>query len=196
MTAPTALQQARWAALWRLPLLFGVVFYGADWLASTHAFRVDLALPWEAQIPMWPPAWLPYASVLLLPLLCLWRLRDAASMHAWRRRMQTAILLAGLAFVLLPVQLAYPPAPAGAIPAWAVPIKQLAGTHNLFPSLHVALGLLCLHALWRTAHAALRTVLVAWALLLLPSVLLTHQHHVADAIGGLVLAWALVRWRC
>lgn len=199
----TTLWHARGLAAWRLPLCFALVFFGADVLTASHSRRVVLNAAWELAIPYWPGAWWLYASVLALPALCLALLPDAASVKRWEHRMLLAIAIGGLGFVLLPADLAYAPAPETGLPAWAALVKLLAGRHNLFPSLHVALGLLCLQALWAVASAcrghgavsaALRAVLAAWAALLVPAVLLTHQHHVIDAVGGLGLAFALVRW--
>lgn len=199
----TTLWQARGRAAWRLPLCFALVFFGADVLTASHPRRVVLNGAWELAIPYWPGAWWPYASVLALPALCLALLPDAATVRRWEHRMLLAIAIGGLGFVLLPADLAYAPAPNIGLPAWAALVKWLAGRHNLFPSLHVALGLLCLQALWAAAgtyraHAAVRVtsraMLAAWAALLFPAVLLTHQHHAIDAVGGLALAFALVRW--
>jgi hypothetical protein len=199
----TTLWQARSRAAWRLPLCFALVFFGADGLTASHSRRVVLNGAWEVAIPYWPGAWWPYASVLILPALCLALLPDAASVRRWEHRMLWAVAIGGLGFVLLPADLAYAPEPGTGLPAWAALVKWLAGTHNLFPSLHVALGLLCPQALWVVARShranlavsvASRAGLAAWAALLVPAVLLTHQHHVVDAVGGLVLAFALVRW--
>ena len=199
----TTLWQARGRTFWRLPLCFALVFFGADVLTASHSRRVVLHAAWELAIPYWPSAWWAYASVLALPALCLVLLPDAAAVRRWEQRMLLAIAIAGLGFVLLPANLAYGPVPETGRPAWVVLMKLLAGRHNLFPSLHVALGLLCVQALWAaagtwsaraTVRVAARAVLAAWAALLVPAVLLTHQHHVIDAVGGLVLALALVRW--
>lgn len=178
-------------AAWRLPALFGVVFYGVDALTGWRQTRLPLHLPWELAIPYWPPAYLAYFSVLAVPLLPLWLARDAAQVRQWERRMALAILIAAIFFLALPSQPGYAPADAGAWSAWARLAHSIAGQHNMLPSLHVALSLLTMRFVWPQAGPGLRVGLAAWWLAMAASVLLTHQHHLADVAAGIGLALAL-----
>lgn len=178
----------------RLLALFAVVFYGADAVAALHAERWRLYFDWELAIPYWPAAFPVYFSVLALPFVMLPLARRAADLRLWERRMAVTIVLAGVVFVTMPAQLGYAPQqPAGAWRLWALAAEHVAGRYNLLPSLHVALALVTLASAWPLAGPAARAGLALWCALLLPSVLLTHQHHVADLLAGVALAAAVVR---
>lgn len=188
MTAAVA-RAFGWAAL-RLSAWFALVFYGADALAAQRGAPWRLYFDWELAMPYWPAAWPVYFSVLALPFGVPLVATGTADVRRWERRMALAVGIAGIVFVALPAQIGYGPRPDG---AWVLAAGQLAGTYNLLPSLHVALGLLTLAALWPRVGAAARAWLALWGALLLPSVLLTHQHHVPDVLAGIALAAAVAR---
>ncbi|MDO9283352.1 MAG: hypothetical protein Q7U26_00570 [Aquabacterium sp.] len=178
-----------WAAL-RLCALFGGVFYGADAWAAQRPWRWHLYAEWELALPYWPALYPLYHSVFLLPFLLGWHARTVAQVRHWERRMALAIVVGGAGFVMLPGELGFAPVDPG---AW-LPLAQLtgwvAGRHNLLPSLHVALSLLTCRLLWPLAGPRLRSALALWWPLLVLSVLLTHQHHLADVLTGAALgAW-------
>lgn len=178
-----------WAAV-RLCALFGLVFYGADAWAAHRPWRWQLYADWELAIPYWPAAYPLYHSVFLLPLMLGWQARSVGLIRHWERRMAAAIVMGGACFMLLPAELGFAPVDPG---PWQ-PLAQLtgwvAGRHNLLPSLHVALSLLTCRLLWPPAGPGLRAALALWWPLLVLSVLLTHQHHLADVLSGAALgAW-------
>ena len=175
----------------RLLALCGVLFYGLDALTAQRQARVPLHMAWELAIPYWPPAYLLYFSVLAVPFLPLWLAPDAAHVQRWERRMAAALGVAALLFLLLPAAPAYTAADAGAWAAWAHLAALVAGQHNMLPSLHVALSGLTMLWVWADAGPRARAAMAAWFVLLVVSVLLTHQHHVADIAAGLLLALAL-----
>ena len=191
--ANSARRDIGWAFAWagcRLSSLFALVFYGADAWAAQRAGRWQIYADWELAIPYWPAAYPLYHSVFLLPVLLACKVRSASQLRHWERAMATAIVLAGAGFVLLPAELGFAPADPG---AWS-PVAQftglVAGRYNLLPSLHVALSLLTLRWLWPLAGSRLRLALGWWWLMLVASVLLTHQHHLADVLSGAALgAW-------
>lgn len=177
----------------RLLLLFAVVFYGVDALTQQRSSHWRLYADWELAIPYWPAMFLLYFSVVVLPCSVGWRVSDAAAVRTWERRMAAAVVGAGLMFLLLPAQLGYAPVDAGAWQAWARFAHLVAGRHNLLPSLHVALSAVTLATLWPGAGRGLRAGLTLWFVLLVASVLLTHQHHVADVLAGWLLAAVVLR---
>ncbi|MBX3606973.1 MAG: phosphatase PAP2 family protein [Piscinibacter sp.] len=190
---PAALRAAFVRAAWRLSAWFALVFYGADALTALHPLRLRVHFDGELAIPYWPAAYPLYLSVFALPFVLLWLAHDADDVRRWERRMAWAIGLAGLLFLLLPTQPGYAPADAGAWAGWARFTQAAAGRHNLLPSLHVALSLITVRAAWPNAAPLPRALLGAWFAGLVVSVLLTHQHHVADVFAGLLLGgW---RWR-
>lgn len=187
----TAVAKAFWRAAWRLAVLFGIVFYGLDAFTAWRSARVPIHFAWELAIPYWPPAYVAYFSVLAVPLLVPWLAQDAQSVRQWERRMALAVLVAGGVFLALPSQPGYAPQDAGAWSAWAQLAQAVAGRHNMLPSLHVGLSLLTLRCIWPGASRGLRQLLGVWWLAMTASVLLTHQHHVADVGAGIALAWVL-----
>ena len=65
----------------------------------------------------------------------------------------------------------------------------LTGRYNLAPSLHVALMIIIMHALWPHLHRRGRGLILAWGVVLPLSTLFTHQHHVLDVATGLLLGF-------
>jgi membrane-associated phospholipid phosphatase len=66
--------------------------------------------------------------------------------------------------------------------------------HNLVPSLHVAASILLIAALWRALTPVwIRAGLLLWGVLLCASVVLVHQHHLLDVLGGWLLGLAAFR---
>jgi membrane-associated phospholipid phosphatase len=175
----------------RLSALFVLVFYGADEWAARSATHWRLYAGWELAIPYWPPAFAVYVTVFAVPFLVLWRVRDAAQVRRWELEMAVALVVGGAIFVMLPAELGYAPADAGAWQGPAELVRTIAGRHNLLPSLHVAFTVVTLRAIWPWADRRQRAGLLGWFVLLLASVLLTHQHHLADLVAGALLGWAV-----
>jgi len=186
-------QRAFAAAAWRLPALFAVTFYLSDLLAGLRTTRVRVHMAWELGIPYWPSAFVVYFSVVAVPFLPLLLVRDEAAMRRWERRMAACVLAATAVFLLFPAELAHAHGGAGAWWPLAALAHAISGTYNLLPSLHVALSAVTLQAVWPGAGTRLRAALALWFVLLVASVLLTHQHHVADVLAGALLAWGACR---
>ncbi|MCW5636421.1 MAG: phosphatase PAP2 family protein [Rubrivivax sp.] len=190
---PVAVRRAFALAAVRLSAWFALVFYGADAITAMHSLRLRVHAAWELAIPYWPAAYPLYLSVFALPFVVGWLAREPADVRRWESRMAAAIAVAGVAFVLLPAAPGYAPDDAGAWQPWATFTRWAAGRHNLVPSLHVALALITVRAAWPNAAPMLRAFLGAWLAALMASVLVTHQHHVADVVAGVLLgAWP---WR-
>lgn len=190
LVASPAQRAFAWAAL-RLTALFAVVFYGSDLLAAQRPERWQVHADWELAIPYWPAAYPVYLSVLLVPFLPLVMVPDARQVRRWERRMAAAVLVAGVVFIVFPAELGYPRTGAGVWEPLAALTRSISGRYNLLPSLHVTLSLVTLHAVWPWAASAQRRALVVWFVLMVASVLVTHQHHVADIAAGALLGVAL-----
>ncbi len=65
---------------------------------------------------------------------------------------------------------------------------------NLVPSLHVTYSALAVYVMTPRVRPMGRKILASWLVLLCASVLFTHQHHVLDIAGGLLLGYAVFRW--
>ena len=187
--ATAAARRAFVVAALRLSVLFAVVFHGCDALAMRSTSRWALYAAWELRIPYWPAAYPLYLSVFAGPFLVLALVPEPAAIRRWERAMATTVVVAGVVFLLLPAELGYAAADAGPWRVVSQLVHAVAGTHNLVPSLHVALTLVTLRSVWPWTTARRRGLLIGWFALLVGSVLLTHQHHVADVVSGFALGW-------
>lgn len=188
-----AVRRAFALAALRLTALFAVAFYGADALAAMRPERWRVHFGWELAIPYWPAFYLPYLSVFAVPFLAL-RLPTALAVQRWECRMAMAVLVSSIVFVAFPAELGFAQGSAQAWQPVADLTRWVSGRYNLLPSLHVALTQTTLAAVWGGAGKPTRVLLAMWYVLLVVSVLLTHQHHVADVVAGMLLAWAVGRW--
>jgi len=106
------------------------------------------------------------------------------------------ILLSGIGFLLFPADLAFVPPDEKVLRVWAA-IFHLADklnlTYNVVPSLHVVLVVACVAVFSTHAPARGKAPLWLWAALIAVSTVLTHQHHVLDAVTGWLLAVICVR---
>lgn len=178
----------RWA--FALLVLFIAVYGALNWITAQRDDRLRLWLDWELAIPLVPWMVWPYLSIFasfFLPMFAL----DVARIHTLCRRLAVATVLSGIAFALLPAEL-------GFVRLEAVPGQETAFRllhtldlpHNLAPSLHVSWSLLLLLTLRSVSPRWLRVGFDMWLALLVASVLFTHQHHLLDVAGGMLVALA------
>ena len=159
------------------------------WVTSRRSDVGVFYFRWERAIPFVPFMILPYLSIDLFfvaaPLL--FRTDRELKVFAWR--VATSIVIAGIFFLLFPLRFAFPrPQVSGWLGALFNWFRGMDAPYNLFPSLHAALLLLLVGAYARTLRGFTRVAVLFWFFLIALSPLLTHQHHVIDIIGGLVLA--------
>src|SRR5262249_39255356 len=98
--------------------------------------------------------------------------------------------VAGVGFLLVPAEPAYPIRDPGAWSGMFRVARTMALRYNMVPSLHVTLSCVCLAAYGTRCSGTGSRLLCAWGAAIALSTLLTHQHHVIDVIAGLALAWA------
>ena len=176
------------AFLFVLSLLFALLFavcYGASsWLSGFIPWRIYPALPFESTawplLPAWSAVYLSLPALLLLAALRL----DWTQQWALLAVLCAQLLSACVCFVLLPAETAFPPRHSQGLLALADALNL---ERNFLPSLHTAFA--CTAAL-----AARRPLFAVWALLITLSTLLTHEHHLADVLAGMALAYAAWRW--
>lgn len=173
--------------------LFWAVYWPAnEFAASGPRFRVDMAF--EAGIPFLPWASLIYISIVPLMLMAPFVMRSDARMRPLFCALCAELAIASLVFVAFPVELGYPKqAAAGAAAIIMDAAKQAALPYNLLPSLHVAFALTTAAALSRFGGLRWKAALWSWSVLIAASTLLTHQHHVADALAGALLSFVVMR---
>lgn len=181
----------RFAALVSLigTLWFVLVYGGCDALTAHRALRVRVHLDCELSIPFIPEMVLVYMSIYFLFFAAPFILRRKLEFLTLALVLDVIILIAGIGFLLIPAQLAFPPeANLGAFPGLFRFADRLNLTYNLVPSLHVALSVACVATFAARTGLGGKIALWAWALAISASTLLTHQHHVVDVIAGWLLA--------
>jgi membrane-associated phospholipid phosphatase len=174
----------------RLTALWLAVYGGASWIASLHTYRVRLWTDAELAIPFIPAASAIYLS--LLPMLWLSPLviPGRIGLRKLSKAIAVAILISGPGFILLPSVPGYPPQNSagveGAIFRFA---DKLNLEYNMCPSLHVSMAVAAAYTY--ALHSPLRAKCFwwSWAAAIMVSTLLTHQHHVIDALAGAVVGW-------
>lgn len=177
--------------LWCIPV--SVVFFTVYPLMNAYtAGRESLYTLWfpaELQIPFVPGFIWVYCSFYLIILMPVFFL-------PCREHRQLALtfivmtLLGGVIFFLFPAQLGFvrqvPESPL--YQTMYTTLFVLDHPHNLVPSLHVAWSCAAVLAIIRHTGRGPALLFLFWLVLIVLSVLLVHQHHVADVVTGLLLA--------
>ena len=173
---------------------FVLIFAGTDFITSRRTWRVPIHFEAERQIPFVPAAVWAYMTIYALFLMAPFVLRSPRELIALAATHAAIVLIAGVGFLLVPAELAYPP-PIG-FPDQGVTstLYRLADSlnleYNLAPSLHVALSVSCVAVYGRRADRSGRLILWSWAIAVALSTILTHFHHVLDAVSGFALGVA------
>lgn len=172
-----------------LSLLFLVVYGGTNWFTTLRSDVGTWHFDWELGIPLVPLFIVPYMSIDLFfvaaPFLC----RSRAELRTFTRRIVFAIVVAGGCFLLVPLRLGFERTPVpGTLGSLFDSFRTMDAPHNLFPSLHVTLGFLLAEVYVRRTQGLLRAALVVWFTVISFSTVLTHQHHLVDVAGGMLLA--------
>ena len=180
---------------------FAIVFFGCDAITRERSLRVPIHTSLDLDIPFVPSMTVVYLSMELLFLAGPFVLRTRREFQAAIAMLAVAIGVGGVCFLLIPAELAYPPVLESQLGIWAGAYQVADAvnlTYNLVPSLHVALTVACVAAFARHARGITRALLWTWALGIALSTLLTHQHHLLDAVSGWVLGllcFRFVYWR-
>jgi membrane-associated phospholipid phosphatase len=172
-----------------LSILFLIVYGGCNWITSHRANVGTFYFNWERAIPFVPFFILPYMSIDLFfvaaPFLC----RSDRELSIFAKRIATAILVAGMCFLIWPLQFAFPqPHADGALGALFDWFRGMDAPYNLFPSLHAALMLILADVYFRHTRGLVRFAIAVWFALIALSPVLTYQHHLIDIFGGFMLA--------
>ena len=186
-----------WALILRALLLslpvtgwWVLVYHGANWLTEGRSWRVRVHLDVERAMPFVPSFILGYLSLNLVFLPAPFVLRSRRELEALALSLAVAIGVAGVCFLLIPAELAYPKSDPGAWAALFTLAHELALSYNLVPSLHVAMSCLCLAAYATHCGKLGKSLLGLWAATIAVSTLLIHEHHLLDVLTGLILAIA------
>lgn len=177
-------------------LWFWIVYGGMDFLTAHRSLRVPVHFPAELRIPLVPAMTAFYMSIYLLFLLAPFILRTRREFRAVVWTMAVLYACAGVGFLAFPAELAFPPPHEAELGSWSALFHfadRLNLTYNLLPSLHVAMSVVCVTVFSPRAPRLGKIVLWSWAVLIAASTVLTHQHHVLDAITGWLLGIVCVK---
>jgi membrane-associated phospholipid phosphatase len=164
---------------------------------------VPLYFECELSIPFIPAIVLFYNSLHLAYSIAPFILRARPEMNAIAMVWVLITALAGVGFLVLPFEVGYPEPSEAALGPWRT-MYHLADdanlTFNAFPSLHVAWFIVCMDVYATKAGRFGKLSLWLWGVAMMLSTLLLHQHHVADVVGGFLLAMLgsriLYPWLC
>jgi len=182
-----------WVAV--ITLVFMAVYPTINWYTDTRAHRHQLYLPFELDIPLVPVFIWAYVSMYALFLMPLFMV-SASRMNALGKQLVAGTVLCGIVFLVLPADLGFMrEVPEDAL--YASTFSALFGVdrpHNLMPSLHVVFSCLILFMCREGHHLILRVLLFVWVVLIVASTVLVHQHHLIDALTGLLVTLILRRY--
>jgi hypothetical protein len=185
---------ALWAAV---TIEFVIVFVGGDFVTAHRAERLHAFMPFELSIPLVPSTVIAYMSIYLIWIPAPFLLHERRQVNRLAIALALVILIAGIAFLAFPAELGFPPMAddlarldPGSASRWG-PWLRLADLLNLdydlIPSLHVAMFVTTAGAYACQSGRVGRVVLSLWSATVVASTVLTHQHHLIDAITGLAL---------
>lgn len=155
-----------------------------------HESALDRLVPFDASA-----VWLYLSFFALVPAAYFFA--PARRLPVLTRAMQVSAVVAGLAFVLWPTTLVYPAIPSHT--ASGVALRFLAGSdaaENCLPSLHGALTLLCMIALWQREKPLRSLLVLLWGFAIMWSVIAARRHLSLDLGAGIALggaAWLTMR---
>src|SRR5690348_10333919 len=147
---------------------FGVVLTGyyvlfaATYLAM-NAFSVGreshtLFLPGEERLPFLPIFEYLYVLTYFMPFLVVVTIRDYPRFRQMTRAYLLTLAVAYLSYLVYPVWFTRPQLEVNSLHTWLLSIEYLDLSYNHFPSLHVALSWLAVHA----SQVSVRTRLGLW----------------------------------
>lgn len=173
-------------------LFFFPIYFGAGHLANTRE-TVGLYWSWERDIPLIPWMIWPYLTLFSLFQLPLFHM-SAKQISALSHQSTATLVIAGMAFLLLPAHLGFPPIVVEDLHQPIFGLLSIVDTpHNLAPSLHVTFSALILLGCAAQTSPNLAWSYRFWLLLLSISTVFVHQHHIFDVISGLALALIMRR---
>jgi membrane-associated phospholipid phosphatase len=148
----------------------------------------------ETGIPFVPSAALIYLTIGPALALAPFFMRTRGEITALFLTLLAETTVAGVCFLLLPVEMAHPPRFASGPGAPFFRLADLLNMeHNDLPSLHVALAFTAAWVIGRERHRGVRILLAGWVGAVCVSTLLMHEHHLVDLAAGLVLGGTAFR---
>jgi membrane-associated phospholipid phosphatase len=161
-----------------------------------NAFSVGRAahtlfLPGEEELPFLPIFEYLYVLTYFLPGLLIVTVRDYAVLLRLVRAYGLTLLSAYATYLLFPVYFERPQLEVSSLHTWLLSLEYLDKPYNHFPSLHVALSWLAVHASQLSGKYRFGLGILVAAISV--STVFVKQHYIVDVLYGFALAW--VAWR-
>ncbi|MGK2857860.1 MAG: phosphatase PAP2 family protein [Thermoanaerobaculia bacterium] len=174
--------------------LFVLCYGGAAWLTGLRGELPAWDLPFERAIPFVPSLSLVYLTITPALMLAPFVFRTRSQLAPLVGALSIEVLVATCFFLLVPQTTAYARPP---VTGWALVPFTIADTlnlqHNEFPSLHVALACSAAWAYSSRMRWLGKLGWGVWSLAVAASTLLLREHHLADILGGVVLAVVVMK---
>ena len=181
-----------------LPMLYALAYWGSGWVTG-DADAIALALPLEDHIPLLPWMIIPYLSLNVVFLLSAFLCETRRELALMVTRLLLVLAVALVVFILYPTTTSFSNSHVEGLLAGVFDwLNRIDVRNNAFPSLHVAMAVVLWPHLRRGATPPARPLVHTWLAFVVASTVLTHRHHVLDAVAGAALglvAVALVRRR-
>jgi membrane-associated phospholipid phosphatase/phytoene/squalene synthetase len=178
---------------WLFLKIFTSVYGGASLLAGFRGELPHLYFAFELDLPFIPAMAVVYLTGPLLLAAAPFVLRTWRDITPFFLTLTAETLIAGLCFLLFPVEQAYPPRIASGL--WGEVFRfadALNLDHNEIPSLHVAFAVTAALVFGKRCGPLGRTLFALWAVAVSGSTLLLHEHHLLDVAAGVALAFVAV----
>ncbi len=163
----------------------GVVYFSLGWREAEALLLPELWL--DKQLPFTPAAiWVYLAFFLLIPYTYI--TVPAERLLRLRYAMQLCALISGVVFLILPTELNYPDVTGHGISAELLRfLMAIDSPKNCLPSLHAALSLVCVIALWQKQQLLRSVSIVVCGLAIGISIIQLRRHLTIDVSAGLVV---------
>lgn len=185
--------QARVLALAKTGIWFIVIYNFTNWLSAQRSSVPTAAFEWELSIPLVPFFIIPYWSIDLFFIAAPFVIRDSEQLHLFVRRVIWSISIAGICFIVYPLQLAFiRPEVEGILGIFFSSLYSFDKVYNLAPSLHIALRTILWSVYGPVTTGLWNLLLRAWFVLVGISTVLVWQHQIVDVFFGNILGCLIV----
>lgn len=147
-----------------------------------------LFLPGEERLPFLPIFEYLYVLTYFIAVLLIATVRDYDRFRRLLHATGLTLLVAYATYFLFPVYFERPRLEVTSLHTWLLSLEYMDKPYNHFPSLHVALSWLAVHASQVSGRSRVGLWLLAAGISV--STLFVKQHYVADVVYGFALAWA------
>lgn len=176
-------------------IVLGYVVFSATYL-PINIFSVGreahtLFLPGEERLPFLPIFEYLYVLSYFVGVLLYFTIRDEERLRRLLRAFGLSLAVAYATYLLYPVYFERPHLDVTSLHTWLLSIEYMDKPYNHFPSLHVTLSWLAVHASQVSRRQRLLLSLIATGISI--STIFVKQHYIVDVVYGYALAWGA--WR-